>query len=387
MSSVPAGLVIIPAAALCIGYLLPYASRRRAQSWEVPLEDRFSLSARAIEPTAEPSSPGPSSVPLLARTEAKRTEVMQRPATSRPAKPVRPITPARPSGAGAPKPTKRPGQTGAKAAAAAKTVRPAKPDRSASAGPPAAPANVDHRFVRARAAAIRASLTGAFALLMVMALTLNLTSGLTIWAAVCCGALTGGMLVLGRRAAVAERSAAGRASRVAVSAPVPDAAQPATASTARPISRPGHGRSAGAGKTAVAARGAASADRAEAGGKAANKRRAGAATERSGEKAVGGGTTASTREAEARAARRPGVSGRVKSGRTVYHLPEPVKITPLEAAESAEDTVKPRRVTPARPTPAPAKAQLPRETKPKKALTPTAVPAPTYTLMPDAPKW
>jgi hypothetical protein len=108
---------------------------------------------------------------------------------------------------------------------------------------------------------------------------------------------------------------------------------------------------------------------------------------RSAAKVVDARTTASAAVEESNWARRPGVSGRVKSGRAVRHLPEPVKITPLEVSELAEERVKPRRVTPARPTPAPATAKLPRETKPKKTLTQTVVPAPTYTLMPDAPKW
>jgi hypothetical protein len=263
---------------------------------------------------------------------------------------------------------------------------------------------VDSDFRSARAAAaLRASLASAFGLLTIIALVLSLTAGLTIWAAVACAAATSATLVVGRRAVIAEQRLA-RSVQPPVRQPVPDAAasprpdaaadarvesraqpskRPADASIRRPERAKTSGRDAAAG--GAVAGGAAAGDAAVGGG------------------AAGTGTTASA--AKATATRRPGISGRMKAGRTVYYLPESVSIKPLEADESASSVAdeeasnppaKTRRFTTARPTPAPVVSQSPAAgrpapseigAKPTKTPAPTSIPAPTYTMMSGAPKW
>jgi hypothetical protein len=96
---------------------------------------------------------------------------------------------------------------------------------------------------------------------------------------------------------------------------------------------------------------------------------------------------------EAARARRPGISGRVRNGRAVYHLPESVRIRPVELEDSAQEApaaaAKPRRLTPARPKAVPhdTRKAPARSPKPTRIAAPADIPAPTYTMMPGAPKW
>ncbi|MDR0592983.1 MAG: hypothetical protein LBG60_06955 [Bifidobacteriaceae bacterium] len=356
------------------------------------------MDARLIEPTPAPTAAERSSVRLLAGTNSKRTAAMQRPSTSRPARPVRTAIPARP----------RPDAVAAPAGPPArKRERADRPAAPAAAGPRPDPARV-------RAAAIRACLTSAFALLTVLALALSLTSGLTIWAGLVCGGLTGAVLVVGRRAVVAERRAD---SRKRAGADVADPArgrtdgrtQGASATLRQADDRPDRVGGSAAARQADRARAHSSGQapgrrgaRADVplGGRETGSGRAASAAglgldadERDGRAAsapsepdAGERDRSAAPSPEASAARRPGISGRVHSGRTVYHLPERLEIKPLEADETP---AAPRRLTPARPTPAPlisddAPAEVPAH---KRIPMPPSAPAPTYTMMPGAPKW
>lgn len=267
---------------------------------------------------------------------------MQRPATSRPAKPVRAPAPA-----------------AAPRTAAAKAEPLSRPDQA--------------EFNRARAAATRISLAAAFALLTIIGVTLSITSGLTVWAAVVCGALTGAVLVAGRRAVVVERRRTRSRMPDAVARPAPGTAGRAPAGQASVGRAPAGQAARPSAKTAKTARPSA---RAADSGQESHSRD-GQSTGAHLEARASDGRAASSSEA-----RRPGVSGRVTGGRTVYHLPESVEIRPVEAAP------EPRRFTPSRPArvapPAPESAPV---AQPKPARAPGGVPAPTYTMMPGAPKW
>ncbi|MDR2347936.1 MAG: hypothetical protein LBD90_04830 [Bifidobacteriaceae bacterium] len=372
---------------------------------------------------------------------------MQRPATSRPGKPVRPTTPS-------PQPHVDPNRPGRQRPSAAAPI-PGDAGRSNAVQP-----SVDPRTARARAAAMRAALAGAFALLTILAVTLRLTSDLTVWAAVVCGAATAAVLVAGGRAATADsRRQAGSAGRRRDNAgldasavrprppgtgrrPVSSLADTSSAvaggagrsasggpapagrlakSNARPKSVPAVAPSAPLGHPAGAApdrrppgeryrhaddvdggpaSAATSADRRARGSRHrdADGADAGAASAdrpAKGERhrdADGGtdGTASADGPAQGASARRPGVSGRVQGGRGVYHLPESVEIRPVELGEPAPaQPPQPRRFTTARPTRVP---QDPREAADdaapaRKPSAPSPVPAPTYTMMPGAPKW
>jgi hypothetical protein len=284
---------------------------------------------------------------------------------------------------------------------------------------------------------MRACLTGSFAILTILAVTLHLTSGLTVWAAAVCGALTAGVLVAGRHAVVVERRAQARrrdaasgaadasghpqfdevpaasvntAPQARTGTPAADPASPVSAN-ARTPARATAGRTAGRDDTADRGavllpdsrpstgrrgRAAGSAEigddqTAEDSGWAPSAQaEADAPADQSvGRGYAGGGGTASTAgTADSASARRPGISGRVQGGRAVYHLPESVQIRPVELDEATEPA-RPRRLTPARPKAVPAAApEQPAGTpKPKRIAVPAGIPAPTYTLMPGAPKW
>ncbi|MDR2373149.1 MAG: hypothetical protein LBD77_03415 [Bifidobacteriaceae bacterium] len=396
VSSVPAGLAIVPAAALCLGYLLPYVARQRARAWQVPLEDRFSANARVIEPAATaPQAEGSSSVPLLSGTNSKRTAPMHRPATSRPAKPVRPIQPAR---------------AGELEPAAARRRAAGRPQDS---GPERDPSSADQRAARTRAAAIRAGLAGSFALLTILAVVLAVTADLSAWAAVTCAALTTGVLVSGQRAARADARAraawdtaptGARPAGTVARGSAPGAAQSAAerpgaagASSRRaPAARVADGRRTGTGTRQAAARPQVGGS-ATAVGRPNPKASATAARGRAqGERAASADSPDST------GARRPGLSGRISGGRTTYHLPPSAPITPLDLDGEAARPAGRRRFTTARPT-IPTLIEPPADSaptaatsedassdeppKPKRAPARTAVPAPTYAMMPGAPKW
>jgi hypothetical protein len=213
----------------------------------------------------------------------------------------------------------------------------------------------------------------AFTLLTLCALVLSATAGLTLWAAAVCATLTGGVLVAGRRAVIAEqRMTAARA----------DEPRPAQAG-----SRAGSG----------------SASSAE--------------TDSAGPDTVGPSAaqtladldespiTARAKEG-ARGGRRPAVA--TKRTGDAFRLPEPLEITEVvtkdledqpRAGRPARRFTTPRPKTVAAPAEAPvaggaedvgsdttSQDRSPSTTK-GGPWTPAGVPAPSYTTMPNAPRW
>jgi hypothetical protein len=356
--------------AICLGYVLPHASRRRVIDAEVPAEDRFSAHARVIEPPPEPAAAVRSSTALLPGTRVQRTELMQRPATSRPIKPARPI--AAPAGA-APK-----GKGESAPPHAGKADR---PDRRPVQDSPHGPAASEG------AARLRASLLIAFALLTVAALVLAVTAGLTWWAPAVCAALAGGVLVAGRRAAVAAEARAGATTSRAAAA---RAASPAgsAVSASEPRSRqPGSGSR---GTGAIARDGASASTK-------ANERETRPARE---------GTESGSAETGTGRARRPAVAPRRTA--QAFRLPQPLEITEVEPAEpvgaatdaESQAAPAPRRFTTARPKAVPDQGgegdQSPTDGRGPRTRdaaakgmpwTPAGVPAPTYTTVEGAPRW
>jgi SWI/SNF-related matrix-associated actin-dependent regulator 1 of chromatin subfamily A len=361
---------MLTATALCLGYLLPHVSRRRSIDAELPVEDRFSTSARVIDPPTEPTPAGRSSTALLAGTHVQRTATMQRPATSRPITPARPIkpleaaadSPASPQRAkSAQRARQRPGQPAGRSAhesaAAAKPVGPA-PD--AAARPSAHPASLAES--RARAARLRASLLIGFTLLAVCALGLTITAGLNPWAAAVCAALAASVLVAGRIAVVAEQRA--DAARAVPSPKLRPAS--GTAGGAANVDSKGSGSEARANAAAAGARAdatgggerARTAARADAAGARAGAARtgarAGAAAAGSEARADAAGATADlgaeglaggaseTRgrpgyesgpaDSRTRPGRRPAIPGRSRA-RGAFKLPEPLEIKAVSAEE------------------------------------------------------
>jgi hypothetical protein len=237
-NSVPAALAVLAVTVLCLGYLLPHVSRRRAIDAELPVEDRFSASARVIEPPTVPASAGRSSTALLTGTRVQRTEIMQRPATSRPISPARPVRPT--TAVAAPKTAPK----------AAPKAAPRTASETARRDGPGLPSAVPLRLAqaRARAARLRTSLLIAFCLLTACALVLWATAELTHWAVVVCAALASSVLVAGRLAVVAEHKSdavrslssppeAVRPAPVAEPAATPQAAPP-TSPAVRQARRP-----------------------------------------------------------------------------------------------------------------------------------------------------
>jgi hypothetical protein len=214
----------------------------------------------------------------------------------------------------------------------------------------------------------------ALALLTVLGLVLSVTASLTIWAPVICAALTGGVIGAGRYAVAAERRSARTESALQEATGV-EPAQAAKATAARTSQTKAAGsRAASVERSPEPAEPARTADRA-----------------------------ASSKETAARsatkAARRPGISGRIESGRSTYHLPKPLPIAEAQPDEvllttsfepeplGGESEAKPpRRFTTARPKQVTEPEPEAEASEPER-WTPHEVPAPTYTLMSGAPRW